>query len=45
MDRTARRSNGSPHSRGNGFRSRKSGGAGTASRPAGGGRGGRTGSA
>ncbi|MET9576362.1 DEAD/DEAH box helicase [Streptomyces massasporeus] len=41
MDRTARRSNGSPHSRGNGFRSRKSGGAGTASRPAGGGRGGR----
>ncbi|MFE7897188.1 DEAD/DEAH box helicase [Streptomyces sp. NPDC057424] len=41
MDRTARKNNGSSHSRGNGFRPRKSGGGSTASRPAGGGRGGR----
>ncbi|MFJ4538638.1 DEAD/DEAH box helicase [Streptomyces tibetensis] len=42
MDRTARRNNGSPHSRGNGSRSRKAGGQGAAARPSGGGgRGGR----
>ncbi|MZF87460.1 DEAD/DEAH box helicase, partial [Streptomyces sp. SID5643] len=41
MDRTARKNNGSPHSRGNGHRPRKSGGAGNAGRSAGGGRGGR----